>query len=804
MLEKANAKNGIEKPQASRKLTRAEKKQIAAVIRKYKGDGKPHTAQDSIPYHTMFPDGVCYIGEKSYSKSIAFSDINYQLAQADDKTAIFEYLCDMYNYLDASIRVQLSFVNRKTDPEQFARSFEIPPQGDDFDEVRAEYSGILQTQLSRGNNGLQKTKYLTFTVEADNIKAARARLIRVETDLLNHFKTMGARAKALNGKERLQVLHGTMHPEGERFAFAWDWLAPSGLSTKDFIAPSSFAFKNGRTFQMGGKIGAVSFLQILAPELNDKMLADFLDTDTGVIVNLHVQAVDQSEAIKTVKRKITDLDAMKIQEQKRAVRDGYDMDILPSDLSTYGSEAKKLLNELQTRNERLFLATFLVLNTADSKRKLENEVFRAAGVAQKYNCVLSRLDYQQEQGLMSSLPLGQNQIKIQRALTTSSVAVFVPYVTQELFEGGDALYYGINSMSNNMIMLDRKNARSPNGLVLGTPGGGKSFSCKREMVSIILKTQDHVLTCDPEGEYSPLVQMLHGQIIKLSPTSRDYINPLDINANYSEDENPLALKSDFVLSFCELIMGGKTGLEAIEKTVIDRAVQRIYQPYFADPRPENMPILSDLHAALTAQHLPEADRVAQALDLYVSGSLSLFNHRTNVDINNRFVCYDIKELGKNLKKPGMLIIQDQVWNRVTVNRNEGISTWYYADEFHLLLKEPQTAAYSAEIWKRFRKWGGVPTGATQNVKDLLSSPEIENILENSDFICMLNQAAGDRKILAERLNISPQQLSYVTNAEPGEGLLFFENVILPFVDHFPRDTKLYRIMSTKPGEVNGV
>ena len=431
-------------------------------------------------------------------------------------------------------------------------------------------------------------------------------------------------------------------------------------------------------------------------------------------------------------------------------------------------------------------------------------MFRTAGVAQKHNCTLTRLDFQQERGLVSSLPLGENQIHITRGMTTSAVAIIVPFVTQELFQGGDSLYYGLNAKSGNMIMLDRKNARSPNGLVFGTPGGGKSFSCKREMIGVLLKTHDHVLVCDPEGEYAPLVKLLHGQIIKLSPTSHDYLNPLDINLNYSEDENPLALKSDFVLSLCELIMGGKTGLEAIERTVIDRAVQRIYQPYFADPRPENMPILSDLHAALTAQHLPEADRVAQALDLYVSGSLNFFNNRTTVDIDNRFVCFDIKELPKNLKKPGMLVIQDQVWNRVTRNRNTGVSTWYYADEFHLLLKEPQTAAYSAEIWKRFRKWGGVPTGATQNVKDLLSSPEIENILENSDFICMLNQAAGDRKILAERLNISPEQLKFVTNSPPGEGLLFFENVILPFADKFPRDTELYRIMSTKPSEVNGV
>ena len=608
----------------------------------------------------------------------------------------------------------------------------------------------------------------------------------------------------LDGKERLALLHGLLHPEGGRFAFEWDWLPASGLSVKDFIAPSSFEFGETRRFRMGEMYGAVSFLQILAPEIQDRILTDFMDVEGNLLVTMHVRGINQNEAIKMVKRKITDLDAMKIQEQKKAARSGYDLDILPSDLSTYGGAAKNLLQDLQSRNERMFNMTFLMLHLAPTKQKLEIAVSQSASVAQTHNCILTRLDFQQEDGLVSSLPLGENKIHITRGMTTSAVAIIVPFVTQELFQGGDSLYYGLNAKSGNMIMLDRKNARSPNGLVFGTPGGGKSFSCKREMIGVLLKTHDHVLVCDPEGEYAPLVKLLHGQIIKLSPTSRDYLNPLDINLNYSEDENPLALKSDFVLSLCELIMGGKTGLEAIERTVIDRAVQRIYQPYFADPRPENMPILSDLHAALTAQHLPEADRVAQALDLYVSGSLNFFNNRTTVDIDNRFVCFDIKELPKNLKKPGMLVIQDQVWNRVTRNRNTGVSTWYYADEFHLLLKEPQTAAYSAEIWKRFRKWGGVPTGATQNVKDLLSSPEIENILENSDFICMLNQAAGDRKILAERLNISPEQLKFVTNSPPGEGLLFFENVILPFADKFPRDTELYRIMSTKPSEVNGV
>ncbi len=750
----------------------------------------------------MFPDGICRVTDTFYTKTVQFQDINYQLSQNEDKTAIFEGWSDFLNYFDSSIRFQLSFLNLSASQDGFSRNIVIPLQKDGFDDVRQEYSDMLQNQLSKGNNGLAKTKYLTFGIDGENIRTAKPRLERIETDILNNFKRLGVTAAPMSGAERLRLFHAIFHMDGqETFRFSWDWLAPSGLSTKDFIAPSSFEFRNGRMFRMGKKFGAASFVQIMAPELNDRMLADFLDMESSQIVNLHIQSVDQVSAIKTVKRKITDLDRAKIEEQKKAVRAGYDMDIIPSDLATYGNEAKKLLQDLQSRNERMFLVTFLVVNTADSQRQLDNNVFQASSIAQKHNCQLVRLDFQQEEGLMSSLPLGVNQIEIQRSLTTSSTAIFVPFTTQELFQNGkEALYYGLNALSNNLIMVDRKALKNPNGLILGTPGSGKSFSAKREISNVFLATNDDILIADPEAEYYPLVQRLGGQVIKISPTSRQYVNPMDLNLDYSDDESPLSLKVDFLLSFCDIVVGSKDGLQPIEKTVIDRCVRLVYRQYLEDPRPENMPILEDLYQLLLKQEEKEAHFIATALEIYVTGSLNVFNHRTNVDIDNRTVCYDIKELGKQLKQLGMLVIQDQVWNRVTVNRAAGKTTRYYVDEFHLLLKG-ELASWSVEIWKRFRKWGGIPTGITQNIKDLLASREIENIFENSDFIYMLNQAAGDRQILAKQLNISPHQLSYVTHSGEGEGLLFYGNVILPFVDRFPKDTELYRLLTTKPQEV---
>ena len=761
------------------------------------------SAQDTIPYREMAKDGICRVHDNLYSKTIRFFDLNYQLAQAEDKDAIFEGWCEFLNYFDFTIHVQLSFVNHHSATLEFDHSIQIKPQYDQFDDLRQEYSNMLREQLEKGNNGLVRTKYITFAIEADSIRIARPKLERIEADILNNFKVLGVVAYPLNGVERLRLMYEFFNPDSQTpFDFSYDMVLKSGMSTKDFIAPTSFRFRKARDFSMGDRLGAASYLQIIAPELSDRMLADFLDMDRDIMINMHIQSIEQSEAIKMVKSKVSDIQKMKIEEQKKAVRSGYDMDIIPSDLNTYSGEAQRLLEDLQSRNERLFLVTVVFLNTERSRRELDLAILQTAGIAQKYNCALRRLDYMQETGMVASLPLGWNPVPIKRALTTTATAVFIPFTTQELFmPGKEAIYYGLNAISNNMIVADRKQLKNPNGLILGTPGSGKSFTAKREFVNVFFSTQDDIIICDPEGEYYPLVQALDGQVIRIAPNSRDYVNPMDINLDYSDDDNPLAFKSDFVMSLCELIMGSRNGISAAEKTVIDRCMPYVYQKYMDDPRPENMPVLGDLYACLRQQTEEEAQRIATALEIYVNGSLNVFNHQTNVQLGNRVICIDIKDLGKQLKKLGMLIVQDQVWNRVTVNRYSHKATRYYIDEFHLLLKEEQTAAYSVEIWKRFRKWGGVPTGITQNVKDLLSSREIENIFENSDFICMLNQAGGDRAILAKQLNISPRQLSHVTNAGEGEGLLFYGNVIIPFKDRFDKTTRLYSLMTTKPAEV---
>ena len=759
------------------------------------------SAQQTIPYVAMHPDGVCQLPGGLYTKTVEYEDINYSVASTEDQTSIFGGWSSFLNYFDASLPFQLSFVNRRSRSGSRYK-VNIPQAEDEFNSIREEYTGMLKRQIARSNNGIERSKFITFGLPAEGVADARPRLERVEADVMGNFKRLGVSSVPLDGRERLALLYGQMHPGSrEPFRFSWKDIPRTGRGTKDFIAPDSFDFRQGRTFRVGQHWGAASYLQILASELSDKLLAEILELDAEMTVTLHIQTVDQLKAIKTIKGKLSDIGKMKVEEQRKAARAGYDPDILPPDLITFSKDAAELLTDLQSRNERMFLLTFTVVNLAPTRQRLENDVFTVGGIAQKYNCALKRLDWQQEQGFVSSLALGYNAIEIQRGMTTSSTAIFIPFMTRELRMGGQALYYGMNALSGNVIMADRKKLKSANGLYLGSTGSGKSFAAKRELLNVFLTIpQDRIIVVDPMGEYAPLVRRLGGQVIEIAPDSPHHISPMELQMSVDGEESPLSMKADFLLSLCELILGGKEGLQPIEKTVIDRCVRLVYRELALGLGDGQPPLLQDLYEELLKQPEPEARRVATALELYCTGSLNLFNHQTNVDLTARVVCIVLKGLGENLRKIAMHVTNEFVTSAVNTNFQSGVATWCYFDEFHVLLRDPLTASYFVAVWKMLRKKGCVPSALTQNVKDLLASREIENILDNTDFMILLSQAQSDRAILAKQLGISEHQLSYITHSNSGEGLLFYGNVTIPFVDRFPKG-EIYDLLTTRPEDL---
>lgn len=783
----------------------------------------PKTAQQSIPFDNMTKDGIAVSTDRKfsllsfitgkqkptetrYSKTVQFYDADYEIAEISKQQNIFAKYCSLLNSFDSSVKFQISVVNLTND-DDFEDIIQIPERDDEFNDIRQEYSQMLRTQLAKGNNGFIKVSYITFSVKDTELKKARRKLVVIEKDIVRIFKSFGVAAVPLNGEERLFAMYKMLHQYSkEPFICEFDKMAEGGFMPKDYIAPSSLDFRGKNDFGCGKFYGSTFSINLIVSEISDRFLSQLMDTENPMAFNMHFTAIDNLEAKKYVKMKLSNVERMKVDEQKKAAQQGYDMDILPPDMKTYLKELEILLDDLETKNERMFLVTFLVTNFSDNRKKLDSYNERLNRKVLQANCKLIPLDDLQDMGLASILPLAENRIEIERRLTTSSAAVFLPFSTKEIFMDGEAMYYGLNSISNNLIMGNRKNLTNPNGIVTGVPGSGKSFTVKREICNVFLVTDDDIVICDPEDEYYPLVQEFGGQVIELSTSSKDYINLMDIERN-SQDEDVIGVKSEFLLSLCEIIVSGKYGLDSEEISIIDRCVKKLYTDYFAkmENRSDeeflaNMPILGDLQKALYDTGEEAAKRVANSLEIYVNGSLNIFNHRTNVDLKSRIVCFNVKRLKNNLRKLGMLIVQDQVWNKVSSNRSNNKATWYYMDEFHLLLKEPQTAKYSVEMWKRFRKWGGIPTGITQNVKDFLASSEVEAIFENSDFVIMLKQASGDREILSERLKISPAQQQYITETPQGHGLIYFSGSILPFEDEFPRDTKLYKLMTTKPLE----
>ena len=749
---------------------------------------------------------------------LKFSDINYQVAQREEQIEIFSKYCELLNYFSPEVNVQITVHNRRIDRNEFKAQMLLPMQNDGKDELRKEYNQMLEAKALQGQNSIIREKYITFGIEAENYDTAYPALMRLETDITGLFKSLGCDVMTISGEERLAYVNSILNP-AEPLKFDYDNLIGTGLCTKDFVAPYFFDFKpdNKQTyFEFGDYFGQVLMIKKFPTDLSDKLLNALSEIPCNTTINIHTNSTDNAKALEMIKTKLAFMEQDKMQKQQKLIQQLADPEMIPQGLKRNISEANLLIDDVQNKNQRIFKGSVIVFTSARTLEELNENVEKLKGIARSNSCELMPVACEQESGLNATLPFARNDIKIRRTLTTAAQAIFIPFTTQELFENG-GMYYGLNALSRNLIFFNRKGLKNPAGFVLGTPGSGKSFATKRELVNILLScTNDEVLCIDPEAEYGTLAKNFGGEVIKISNDTDTYFNPLDITLDYSggnddengkgKKENPLVFKTEFMFSLLDVIVTKESGmgLSGAERTLVDLTLANTYKEYFKNPN-ALMPTLVDFCKELEKIKAPELqtekENLLKVLGLYTTGSFNLFAHRTNVDVNNRFVVYDIKDLGDQIKTLGMLVVLDQLWNRVTSNRIIGRRTWIVIDEAHLLFNNPFSAQFLSSLWKRARKYGGICTGITQNVSDLLDNPLAEKMLSNSDYIMMLNQATSDRNKLGEILNISPTQLSFVTNSSAGQGLLFAGNSIIPFIDKFPTDTKLYKMMTTKLDEV---
>ena len=817
-MEKTKEKVVINNPYV--KLSRQDKKRLEKAVAKAKKEKKfPTTAQATIPYRVLYKNGMMQLEGFKFSKTLSFEDINYELKDNEDKKRTFKRLSDVYNFFTEDMHVQMTYMNTRIPMDEVVEMLKIKEQGDNCDELRREMSEILIDKEMKGNKGIVRKRYLTYTIEAENPIEAVRQMKDIDAQVQSNLYKSGLRSKShvVRGTERLRSLHAAMHPNGvEKFRFAWDALSKNGLSTKDFIAPMSFHFPiSGKYFRMGDIYGCVSLLSLDCPEVEDRIITDFLQIDTPIIVSIHLDPIDRVKAKKFIEKRNMQLNSSKIREQTHASNEGYDIDILPPELTANGADTAKMLTEINSSNENLFNMTILICVFADTLKDLKVIQKNVEKIANKQSSQLLLLRDQQEQAFVSCLPLGISHIDIQRTIMTSQLAMLNPFTSVQLFTP-NAPYYGVNPLTKSLIMADRTQLKNPNGLYLGVPGGGKSFAGKREkLMYYLLNNSCDIVVIDPEDEYQKALEMIGGQTIDLSPSSGQHINPMDINFDVGyQDEDPIRNKSLFMLSIAEQIAsrkveGIKTGLEGDEISMVDEVVRKIYnglkEKYWVgmhrNPTNEEMPLFQDFYEELKKLGNPKADRIADCFKIYITGSLNVFNYHTNIDMSNRVICFNIKRLSGKLKKVALVILTNFIWNRVSINRDAKKKTLLDVDEFHLMLKDPETANYFVEFWKRFRKWGGIPTGLTQNITDVMRSPQIEQIFSNSQFIYMLPQSARDKEILQEHLGISDEEIDYVTqSADSGEGLMYFGDKVVPFKDEFPKG-KIYKVLTTKPEEV---
>ena len=764
----------------------------------------PKSVQDTIPIHRIWPDGIFQFGSK-FSKCIRFSDINYAIASKEDKTAMFLNYSELLNALDTGSTTKITINNKRLNRQNFEETILIPSHGDFLDGYRAEYNTMLTDKVTDASNSVVQERYITVSTHKKSIEDARTFFDRITNDITSRLSKLDAHSEELDAVERLRILHD-FYRVGEETEFRFD-LKDSmrkGASYKDAICPDSMEFKKDH-FAMGNKVGRVLFLKEYASYIKDSMINELTELNRTLMLSIDVIPVPTDEAVREMQNRLLGVETNVTNWQRRQNSNNNFSAVVPYDLEQQRKETREMLDDLTTRDQRMMFAVVTLVHLADSKEELDSDTETLQAIARKHLCQLSTLNWQQADGLVTALPLGLRRIDALRTLTTEALAVLMPFKAQEIRHRG-GVYYGQNVISKNLILANRWELLNANGFVLGVSGSGKSFTAKREMVGLALAaengeggTPDDIIVIDPESEYRPLIEGLGGEVIEVSATSPNHINAMDMEQGYGDGENPVVLKSEFLLSLCEQLMGsGK--LSAKEKSIIDRCAAQCYREYIRGGYRGTAPTLQDFHAELLRQPEPEARDVALAIELFTEGSLNTFAKPTNVNTSSRILCYDIRDLGRQLLPVGMLVVLDSIFNRIIRNRQQGRNTWIYIDEIYLLFQHEYSANFLFTLWKRVRKYRACCTGITQNVDDLLQSHTARTMLANSEFLVMLNQAATDRTELARLLNISDNQLSYITNVDSGRGLIKCGSAIVPFMDNFPRHTRLYQLMTTKPSD----
>ena len=757
----------------------------------------PKSVQDAIPIRRIWADGVFQFGSK-FSKTIRFSDINYAIASKEDKTAMFLDYSELLNALDTGSTTKITINNKRLNRENFEREILLPRRDDDLDGYRAEYNAMLMDKVTDSSNSVVQERYITLSVHKKTVEEARAFFDRVGHDVTAHLNRLDARSEELDAVERLRVLHD-FYRTGEETEYRFDLrdAMRKGHSFKDAICPDSLEFKKDH-FVMGKKYGRVLFLKEYASYIKDSMINELTALNRTMMLSIDVIPVPTDEAVREMQNRLLGVETNVTNWQRRQNSNNNFSAVVPYDLEQQRKETREMLDDLTTRDQRMMFAVVTLVHLADSREELDSDTAALQSIARKHLCQLSTLNWQQADALVTALPLGLRRIDALRTLTTEALSVLIPFRAQEIRDRG-GVYYGQNVISKNLIIANRKELLNGNGFVLGVSGSGKSFAAKREMVSLALSTPDDIIVIDPEQEYGPLIEGLGGEVVNISAISPNHINAMDMEQDYGDGDNPVVLKSEFLLSLCEQLIGsGK--LSAKEKSVIDRCTAQVYRGYIRGGYQGGVPTLQDFHAELLRQPEQEARDVALAIELFTEGSLNTFAKPTNVDTDARILCYDIRDLGKQLQPVGMLVVLDSIFNRVIRNRRLGRSTWIYIDEIYILFQHEYSANFLFTLWKRVRKYGACATGLTQNLDDLLQSHTARTMLANSEFLVMLNQAATDRAELAKLLNISDNQLSYITNVDFGRGLIKCGSAVVPFMDNFPKNTRLYRLMSTKPSD----